>query len=1227
MIGPYKLMEQIGEGGFGVVFMAEQTKPIRRKVALKILKPGMDTPQVIARFEAERQALALMDHPNIAKVLDAGTVGPVCRTGPDVSPVDAPDPARQAGPTGRPYFVMELVKGIAITEFCDRNQMPIKERLELFGHVCRAVRHAHQKGILHRDIKPSNVLVTIQDGVPLVKIIDFGIAKALGQQLTDKTLFTGFAQMIGTPLYMSPEQAALSNVDVDTRSDIYSMGVLLYELLTGTTPFDKERLHTAGYDEMRRIIREEEPPTPSTRLSRSRLPSGTSARAPLTPLSAINRKPLPPQVPPGRRDLLWKPSPANEKPNRRNSRLVRGDLDWIVMKALDKDRNRRYETASAFGADVERYLKDEAVEACPPSAGYRLRKYVRRHRAGFVVGAVVTGALFALIGSIGWVLYDRAGRHAETTRQVQGSLTAARILLDQNQPNQARQQLDVAKSLIGNDHEAFLGLASEVEAFMAELDRWQNFLRSVDFAHDEEIRNVEGHAAAVMVVGQQGSRPTAAYRYNERQPARAIPLLVEALARYEILEREDWCTQLEHGVLGKNQVEQVRRIAYETLLWLANDLLLRHEDHRLGEHLSGELAAQRAFTYLRGAASAGPLTQGFYKLRADCHEAMGQVELTAADRELARTTPPTIAYDYFLLGQSAFYARNLAEGIKAFDAGLRLEPAHFWSMMWLGTCLCDLGRKPEDFREAARVFGGCIAMRPEHGPAHRWRGLAYRNLQRMDEALADFSKAIELNPKGAAGWYYRGIAFADLRQWDKAIADYSKSIDLDPVFAQAWVNRGNAYESSGRLDKALLDFTKATSVDPKFALAWSNRGNLHQQLRQWGNAVSACTKAITLDSKLAPAWSNRGNAYRELKEFDKAIADYSQAIAVDPDFAPAWSNRGLAHEDLGKWDKALADHAKAIALAPTRARVWLVRANAYGKLGRLEKVLPDLSEAIKLDPGKAGPVYMNRANVYRLLGRWREAVADWTKVIDLDPSSAEALSNRGAAYGNMGQFDKALADISNAIKLIPNAAMARAARGFVYHQTGQLEKAITDYSAAIELDANFAPALNHRGRVYLELGQTEKALADFSKYLKTNPMDSEAWLSRSQAYAILGQKDKALDAHTKSKELIGRNPELLNDRACAWRLMPTSVFAILKRRLNWQRKRSSSRRKLGRIGTLLGRPITGAVTGKRRSMPWIKRWSLAWVAAAGIGSSWRWPNGVLIARTTRARYTTGPSSG
>jgi len=346
VIGPYKLLEQIGEGGFGAVFMAEQTQPVRRKVALKVLKPGMDTRQVVGRFEAERQALALMDHPNIARVFDGGET-----------------------PTGRPYFVMELVRGIPITEFCDQSNMPVRERLELFITVCQAVQHAHLKGIIHRDVKPTNVLVTLHDGKPMAKVIDFGIAKATGQQLTEKTVFTNFAQMIGTPLYMSPEQAQMSGQDIDTRTDIYALGVLLYELLTGTTPFDHERLKTVSFDEIRHIICEEEPARPSTRIS-------TLGSAAATVSSQRGSDP------------------------KRLSQLFRGELDWIVMKAVEKERSRRYESASALAADVQHYLHDEPVLACPPSAWYRFRKLAQRHKGAFLSASAVAAAVLLAVAGL-----------------------------------------------------------------------------------------------------------------------------------------------------------------------------------------------------------------------------------------------------------------------------------------------------------------------------------------------------------------------------------------------------------------------------------------------------------------------------------------------------------------------------------------------------------------------------------------------------------------------------------------------------------------------------------------------------------------------------------------------------------------------------------------------------------------------------------------------------------
>ena len=479
-VGRYKLLENIGEGGCGVVFLAEQEQPVRRMVALKVIKPGMDTRAVVARFEAERQALAMMDHPHIAKVLDGG-----------------------ATEAGRPFFVMELVRGMRITDYCDENNLSTEQRLALFIQVCNAVQHAHQKGIIHRDIKPSNVLVTVQDGVPTPKVIDFGIAKATGERLTDKTLLTELHQVIGTPPYMSPEQVDLGSADIDTRSDIYSLGGLLYELLTGTPPFDAPTLLRAGLDEMRRRIREEDPPKPSTRLS-------SLSNADLTDV-ALHRQ-LEPTKLPG---------------------VMRGDLDSIAMKCLEKDRARRYETADSLALDVQRYLAHEAILAGPPSTTYRLRKFVRRNRGPVIAAAgamalILVGIVALIVGIL--IIESQRGQTAEALDRE----TAERQLKEAALTAEIRAKERTAEALRQMTDEVLEGLLGKQEQFDR---REKQFLRDVQ-GFFEEFTREEGTSKPARTLRAEGFVRVGTMRARFGELAEAEADFRHALALTEGLARE-----------------------------------------------------------------------------------------------------------------------------------------------------------------------------------------------------------------------------------------------------------------------------------------------------------------------------------------------------------------------------------------------------------------------------------------------------------------------------------------------------------------------------------------------------------------------------------------------------------------------------------------------------------------------------------------------------------------
>jgi serine/threonine protein kinase/tetratricopeptide (TPR) repeat protein len=1139
-IGPYKLLQQIGEGGMGVVYMAEQTEPVQRKVALKIIKAGMDSRHVLARFEAERQALALMDHPHIAKVLDAGATA-----------------------QGRPYFVMELVKGQPITKYCDEHRLTPRERLELFVPVCQAIQHAHQKGLIHRDVKPSNVLVAPYDGRPVVKVIDFGVAKATGQRLTDKTLFTEFGAVVGTLEYMSPEQAELNNQDIDTRSDIYSLGVLLYELLTGTTPLDRARLRQAAFTELLRMIREEEPPKPSTRLSESgeALPSISAQR---------------------------KTEPA------RLAKLVRGELDWIVMKALEKDRGRRYETANSFARDVQRYLADEPVEACPPSPAYRLRKFARKNRKALATACAFVLMLVAAAVASTWQAM-RATRAETKARQAQ-ALAEERFDLAKDAVDRYLNEVTETPELKNANFEQLRKKLLETAlpfyqklAEQAPGDPEREAARGGAYFRVAFIRSKLGeHAAALQ--GYRQARDIFA-RLAQEHPdvpdyrcnlADSHNNLADDLGKLGQLAR----AEAEHRVALK---EQERLVAEHPKVPEYRDRLAGYHANlglslvKLGRRAEAEAelrAALKEHQRLVGDYPEVPdyrcgLAHSHNALGLALHDALGRWAEGAAEFRAALDEHQRLAKAYPDVPE---YRLRLAEDLHN-----------------LGRALQSLGKPVEaeaEYRAALKEHQRLADEHPEV-PLHRhcvaWNrqslGGVLAGLGRWAEAEAEYQAAIKEHQRLAE-------AYPDVPEYRLHLAEDHHNLGL------ALLSLGKLVEAEAEYRAALKDSLRLVAERPnvpqyrsELALDHGNLGLLLAELGRGAEAETEYRAAIKeyqrlvgeypevpdyrhglagSRDKLGNLLGHLGQQAEAAVEHRAAIEEYQRLADEHPDvpdychsLAGSRHNLGNQLADLGRRGEAEAEYRAALKdslrLVAERPKVPGYReflANHHMELGRLLAKLGKRGEAeveyvaaIKeyqrlADEHPDVPRYReslaiahdNLGNLLADLGKrgeaeaeYRAAIKEWQRLVAEHPNVpgyrrdlAIAHDELGIVLARKGDHDGAIREFQAAIRIDPNNAGAHCRLGWALEQKGDVAGAIPEYQAAIRINPKYAEAHICLGALLCDKkADYDGAIATFRAAIRLADDSALAHSNLGEALMHKGDLDGALREY---RAAIQRDP-------------------------------------------------------------------------------------------------------
>jgi serine/threonine protein kinase/tetratricopeptide (TPR) repeat protein len=974
-LGDYRLVREIGRGGMGVVYEAIQMS-LGRRVALKVLPfaSALDARQ-LQRFKNEAQAAAQLHHTHIVPVygvgcergvhyyamqlIDGQTLAALIHEWRQQEGLEGPATVIQPSPPDQPTtgFTPSVLPASdtatqpaaqATTQRSIRGMAFFRTAAELAIQAAEALEHAHQMGVIHRDIKPANLLV---DRRGSLWVTDFGLAHCRSQSGLTMT-----GDLVGTLRYMSPEQALAQRGAVDQRSDVYSLGVTLYEVLTLTPAFGG-----SDREELLRQITFEEP------------------RAP-----------------------------------RRINKAIPAELETIVLKAMAKNPDERYSTAGELADDLRRYLEDRPITARRPTLAQRARKWARRHKPVVMsAAAALVVVLAVLAGSVGWIVRDQAARRTEATHQVQDRLATARALLADGQVPQARQKLAEARSRIGDDRALVGAVADEVEALDAELATFERFLALDELAHEAEFsESVELRPRADGV----GGMAAVSLRSGQElwDPHRAVPYLLEALSCYGALEQEDWSDQLEGSLLGPQQVARVRRTAYERLLWLADQDLRRKVDHRTGRKVSPKQAAQQALVYLGRAENAFSRTFAFYEIRARCHKALGEEGAARRDEAKARQTPGTIALDHYLLALAATGAYNKAEAVRQCEAALRLEPTHYWSLLWLGFNLTLLGSSKEDDAAAVGVLTGCILKRPDHAYAYGLRGEAYHRLRRFKEAEADYRESLRLRPDYSG--YHTGVGLALEAQGKHAEAEkaFRQAIRLETDDPAPRHGLGNALSSQGKYAEAEKEQREALRLQRNILAAYINLGNalLHQ-----GMYAEA-------ERSFLATCNNLGNALLSQGKYADAEKELRAALRLRPDYPGGHVTLGNALSSQGKHAEAEKEYREALRLRPDFPAAYVNLGNVLSSQGKHAEAEKQLRTAVRLQPDFPEAHY-NLGAVLRQQGKYDAAEKEYREALRLRPNYPDAHLNLGNVLLSQGKHGEAMAAYREALRQRPDSHRAQ----------------------------------------------------------------------------------------------------------------------------------------------------------------------------------------------------------